>query len=876
MYMINDWLAGCSSAQRVYCWACLLFSNDKNVWNTYGYNDLSNVHKAVKKHSLSESHLKAVISEKTFGKARIDYMLSDQKRVRDNQHNQLVKRNREIMKRYIDTVCYLAKTEQAFRGHDEATSSVNKGNYVEFIDVLSKYDGQLRGFLDNATTFSGLSNLIQNDLIESVSYVMLDEIKKEIQHAKFISVMLEEATDITNLCQLSYVFRYSLDNKVYERFLGFENVSQDRTAEALYTFVTNLMQKYECESKIVAQTYDGAAVMAGELNGLQSRVKGKYPTALFIHCFAHRLNLVLSQAMAKISKCKVFFMTLNGLSAFFSKSTKRTHALNQEMTTRKLPKVSATRWNYASRLVETVFECKESLIAVFEKMRDPESEWDQESYNRAGGFLSSMTDFNFCFLLNLFASFFPLSDTLFDILQAKIHDVGYCVKKVNDFRLALEQKREEFENIWETTKNCDHINENEPRFKRQKGNVDVKTSFSRLYVEIYDTILNQVNIRFANLDSLRFLELLHSPSFCEFTKFGQFPELAFQSLKCSYDNFFDFLSLKSQLRVVYMSEEFKDKTITEILSFIKLNDLEKAYNEVARLCELILTVPATTASVERSFSALKRIKTYSRNFQGQERLQSLALLSIEKEVLHNLQSKPEFYTKVTDHFARKPRRIPLNYVKNEKPASITRKIRADKRNNKRLVREIVRECGPAIQENPDQQKESLLYIRQQPDAGPTTPSTSEDGAPPGSNKGRPANKTRKRKILAQDVTQIQTEDQDEQQSGPRTKRKGSKEKTSESQREETLDKEVLVQPNTCTHKHNIHVDVSSKGWQVFGIPIKEENSDSDGFNEELQGKIKEIDEIVKEEEEVYCDEEFSCEKSDQGLKVKEDDLDNYV
>ncbi|XP_042235847.1 uncharacterized protein LOC121875365 [Homarus americanus] len=164
---------------------------------------------------------------------------------------------------------------------------------------------------------------------------------------------------------------------------------------------------------------------------------------------------------------------------------------------------------------------------------------------------------------------------------------------------------------------------------------------------------------------------------------------------------------------------------------------------------------------------------------------------------------------------------------------------------------------------------------QQPDAGPTTPSTSEDGVPPGSNKGRPANKTRKRKILTQDVTQIQTEDQDEQQSGPRTKRKGSKEKTSESQREETLDKEVLVQPNTCTHKHNIHVDVSSKGWQVFGIPIKEENSDSDGFNEELQGKIKEIDEIVKEEE-VYCNEGLSWENPDQGLKVKEEDLDNYA
>lgn len=151
-------------------------------------------------------------------------------------------------------------------------------------------------------------------------------------------------------------------------------------------------------------------------------------------------------------------MTVNGLSAFFSKFTKRTHALNQEMTMSKLPKVSATRWNYATRIVETVFECKESLIAVFEKMRDPESEWDQESYKCASGFLSSMTNFSFRFLLIFWASFFPLSYTLFDILQGRIQDVGYCVKKVNDFRLVLEQKREKFENIWETTKNCDYIN----------------------------------------------------------------------------------------------------------------------------------------------------------------------------------------------------------------------------------------------------------------------------------------------------------------------------------------------------------------------------------------------------------------------------------
>ena len=85
--------------------------------------------------------------KETFSKARIECMLSDQKRTCETQHNQLVKRNREIMERYIDTVCYIAKTEKAFRGHNETISSVNRGNYVEFIDVLSKYDVQVRGSL---------------------------------------------------------------------------------------------------------------------------------------------------------------------------------------------------------------------------------------------------------------------------------------------------------------------------------------------------------------------------------------------------------------------------------------------------------------------------------------------------------------------------------------------------------------------------------------------------------------------------------------------------------------------------------------------------------------------------------------------------------
>ena len=46
---------------------------------------------------------------------------------------------------------------------------------------------------------------------------------------------------------------------------------------------------------------------------------------------------------------------------------------------------------------------------------------------------------------------------------------------------------------------------------------------------------------------------------------------------------------------------------------------------------LFITIPVTVASAERSFSKLKIIKSYLRSSISQERLDGLALLSIESE-----------------------------------------------------------------------------------------------------------------------------------------------------------------------------------------------------------------------------------------------------
>ena len=60
------------------------------------------------------------------------------------------------------------------------------------------------------------------------------------------------------------------------------------------------------------------------------------------------------------------------------------------------------------------------------------------------------------------------------------------------------------------------------------------------------------------------------------------------------------------------------------------------YSEVVTLLKLILVSPATNATSERTFSAMRRIKTYLRSTMGQARLNSLMLLHVHKEKTDSL------------------------------------------------------------------------------------------------------------------------------------------------------------------------------------------------------------------------------------------------
>jgi hypothetical protein len=117
-----------------------------------------------------------------------------------------------------------------------------------------------------------------------------------------------------------------------------------------------------------------------------------------------------------------------------------------------------------------------------------------------------------------------------------------------------------------------------------------------------------------------------------------------QSLKSSCDNLEDVLKKdeKSDIdaKELYMELKFLQDFIpeermgpVEILRFLKEHG---CFPNATIAYRVLLTIPVTVASAERSFSKLKLLKTYLRSTMTQERLNDLAIIALEGELLEKI------------------------------------------------------------------------------------------------------------------------------------------------------------------------------------------------------------------------------------------------
>lgn len=113
----------------------------------------------------------------------------------------------------------------------------------------------------------------------------------------------------------------------------------------------------------------------------------------------------------------------------------------------------------------------------------------------------------------------------------------------------------------------------------------------------------------------------------------------------------EFSSIKAILELENMNQS-KSK-LELILNTVSKNPY--AFPETTKILSIMLTLPVTTASNERFFSSLKRIKNFLRTSISDDRLNDLMVLGVEVEEAKNINLND-----AVDDFAKmKERRYPL-------------------------------------------------------------------------------------------------------------------------------------------------------------------------------------------------------------------------
>ena len=113
--------------------------------------------------------------------------------------------------------------------------------------------------------------------------------------------------------------------ELFKRFLTFvEAASLD--ASSLSVYILDTLRKNDLDPQcLVSQGYDGTSVMSGRCTGVQQKIWEVVPHAVYVHCYAHCLNLVLVDSAKIASVASNFFALMELLYVFLSRSV--THAI---------------------------------------------------------------------------------------------------------------------------------------------------------------------------------------------------------------------------------------------------------------------------------------------------------------------------------------------------------------------------------------------------------------------------------------------------------------------------------------------------------------------------------------------------------------------
>ena len=303
-------------ADAIFCFPCRLFESGTNykdiAFTGKGFKDWKKVREKLDKHVSTNTHLDCTTRWNAY---KVTSHTGSVVAKLSKHHAENVAENWKYAEKMTEILLYLARQGLAFRGHDESADSTNRGNFLQLCELFGKYDVKFAERM--ASPLNLTSHDSQNQLLCITAQQVIRSIVDEVRSVGFYCLMADEARSFRDE-QLTFCVRYALDLDVRERFVTFVDCSECRDADGITGLLLKTADKIGlCDVPIVAQAYDGASVMSGKDNGVQKKIRDIHPAAIYIHCMAHKLNLVIVASCMTTQHITSFFSNLQSLYVFF-------------------------------------------------------------------------------------------------------------------------------------------------------------------------------------------------------------------------------------------------------------------------------------------------------------------------------------------------------------------------------------------------------------------------------------------------------------------------------------------------------------------------------------------------------------------------------
>ncbi|KDO39165.1 hypothetical protein CISIN_1g0403351mg, partial [Citrus sinensis] len=381
-----------------------------------------------------------------------------------------------------------------------------------------------------------------------------------------------------------------------------------------------------------------------EWKGLQALILKDCPYAYYIHCLAHRLQLALVAVSHEVVHVHHFFTKLTSITNIVGASWKRHdelkcaqaadieymisidelesgRGLNQVGT---LPRPGDTRWSSHFRLVSNLIKMFSATCPVLLNIIEDGTTAFQRG--DADATYEVMTTFEFVFILHMMKEIIAITDILCQALQSKSQDILHAMHMVSSTKVLIQKLRD---NGWNTL--LDQVKV----FCRARHQEDTFTVVDHYRVNIFyaaiDCQLQELNSRFnEHAVDLLILSSALDPRECRKSfRIGGICQLVKRFYTTDFTNA-EKINLKNQL------EHYEYGVVQHTDQWLVSTRKAKTFPLIYRIIVLVLTLPMSTATSERSFLAMSIVKTRLRNKMEDEFLTDSLIMYIEREIAEKI------------------------------------------------------------------------------------------------------------------------------------------------------------------------------------------------------------------------------------------------